>query len=142
MLPNPLRPTRTFISERHCVVYVVPQLVLLKQDFFSVMDKCGVARSALEYTFCWSLARALSRYHAINAYAIARASEPDQTLVAYMATLVEETIRDQRFTASIYNVTKTLDIEAGLSLCGARLTLHITTFPKEMPFTWLSAPHF
>lgn len=131
MLSLPLRPTRTFISEQHCVVYVVPQLVLRKQELNDVMDKNGIARSALAYTFCWTLARALSRYHAINAYAIAFANEPNQILTCYLGPMVEEIIRDKSFGATIYAATKTLDIEAGLDLIGPRLTLHITTFPSD-----------
>lgn len=140
--PHPLRPAQTFISAKHCVVYVVPQLQLYQQEIQAKVSNLGVTWIEFSYAFCWGLARALSRYHAINAYAVAEAKMPDQRLVDSIQGLIEEVIQDHRFAMTIFDATKTLDIEAGLALHGVRLTLHITTFPKEMPFPWLSSPNF
>lgn len=134
----PQRAPQVFESVKHCVIYTVPQLQPFRKELEADLFAHKVNWETFSYAFCWGLARALSRYHAINAYAIAGTNEPDAHLLHTLKELIEEVISDQRFATTIFDATQTLDIEAGLDLRGMRLTLHITTFPKAMPYQHLT----
>lgn len=127
----PTRPADELKQKKHCVVYVVPQLQFYEKDIKSYMQARFLAWNTFAYTFCWALARKMSSSHAINAYAITDCKEPNQDLVRFLTPIIEEVIADQRFAATIFDATQTLDIDAGLILTGYRLTIKITTFPTS-----------